>query len=97
MFELNAGIRGSKAPVDTDRLPIAIGLLGCHLAFHFGAHADARVQTLPSEDREFNLGHVQPTAMLGGNALPACRSGTTPPQAQTPHTRQPRYACSSYP
>jgi len=65
MFELNAGIRGGKAPVDTNPLPIAFGLLSCHLAFHFGAQADATVQTLPSEDREFNLGHVQPTVMLG--------------------------------
>jgi hypothetical protein len=66
MFELDAGISGGETPVDADRLPIAFGLPGCHIALQFRARADAPIQTLLSEHREFDLGHVQPTAVLGG-------------------------------
>jgi hypothetical protein len=65
MLELDASIRRGEAPVDADRLPIAFGLPSGYLLFQFGARADATLQTWPSEHREFNLGHVQPTAVFG--------------------------------
>src|SRR5947209_16135663 len=65
MLELDAGVSGGKAPVDADGLPIAFGLPSGDLSFQFRARSDATIQTLPREYREFDLGHVQPTAMLG--------------------------------
>src|SRR5258708_40317782 len=66
MLELDASIRGGEAQVDTDGLSIAFGLPSSHFVFQFGARADATIQTLLVEHREFDLGNVQPTAVLGG-------------------------------
>src|SRR5260370_3826270 len=66
MLEFDASISGGEALVDTEGLSIALGLPSSPLAFEFGARADATIQTLPGEHREFDLGHVQPTAVLGG-------------------------------
>src|SRR5713226_7000068 len=64
MLELDASISRSEPPVNAHFSPIAFGLPGGDLASQLCLRTDAAVQTLPREDREFDLGHVQPTAML---------------------------------
>jgi hypothetical protein len=58
MFELDTGLLCRKAPVDLDRLLIACGLPGHHLPFSLGLGANAALQGMSREDREFNLCHI---------------------------------------
>ena len=63
--ELDAGIWGGEAPLDFHLLGVAILFPGAHLATHRRDVSEAAIQTLATERREFDLGHVQPRSMLG--------------------------------
>ena len=84
MLEFDASIRGGKTPVDacgrhvTRMLPGRGGAGEFCLAFH------AFIQALAGKHREFDLGQVQPTAMLGrAVGSPAARPSGAPRRAQT--------------
>ena len=56
---------GRKRPIDFDGCGVAPGLLGQRFVFESFLGADALVQALVEKGVEFNLGHVEPGAMLG--------------------------------
>ena len=64
-FELDAGILGRELPVDFGLKVVAATLPGGDLASHGLDAVDAPVQALADHDVDFDLGHVQPAAMLG--------------------------------
>lgn len=56
-------IVGGKTPIDSRLNLIALLLPGLHLLLHSLRAGHALRQTLSRKHREFNLGHVEPTAM----------------------------------
>jgi len=66
MGQLDTGLVDAEAPRKADRLLVAPLHPGGDLPFQGGAVGDASRQALPGHGRQLQLGHVQPTAMLGG-------------------------------
>src|SRR5947209_4192364 len=65
MLELDASIGRRKAPIDLDFFGIACLLPSLDLAFELCWIADPLVQGVCREHGEFDLRHVQPTAVFG--------------------------------
>ena len=65
MLELDAGIRVGKAPVDADGGGVARLFPGRDFCGEVLLVVQAFGQALAGEDREFDLSHVQPGAVLG--------------------------------
>ena len=55
-----------EAPVDRVGASVARLFPVGHLVGQGGGVGDAAIQALPAQDTQFDLGHVQPTAMFGG-------------------------------
>ena len=64
-FELDAGIFSGELPVDFGLKVVTADRPGSNLAAHGFDAVDAPVQALADHDVDFNLGHVQPAAVLG--------------------------------
>ena len=64
-LELDAGIRGGEAPVHPYCVPVALLLPRSHLPPQSALVGNTAVQALPGHHPDFDLGHIQPTAMLG--------------------------------
>src|SRR5438270_11244243 len=64
-MELVTSITGSKAPGDGAALSIALGLQGNDALAQVLHALHATRQTATSKDTDLDLGHIQPTAMLG--------------------------------
>src|ERR671918_1576503 len=56
----------SEAPINPGMGQVAFGFQGLDFPPEGGFVGDALVQTLPAEHAQLQLGHVQPTTMLGG-------------------------------
>src|SRR4029450_2060888 len=64
-MQLHSCLRGRKLPVNGRPGGIAGSFRGGQFPFQHCCGGDAPVQALPSQDTEFDLSHVEPTAMLG--------------------------------
>src|SRR5215216_4893960 len=64
-MEFDAGLRGGEAPVHRRLRLVALLLPGRDLAGQGRAVADAPVQALAAQDRQLDLGLIEPTAMPG--------------------------------
>jgi len=64
--ELDPSIIGGEAPADLDVLEVAFRCPSGRVLTQWPEVRDATVQTLAAEHRQFDLGHVQPRAVLGG-------------------------------
>src|SRR2546425_12444023 len=64
--KLDAGIGRGESPADFRVFDIALRFPSGRLPIQLPDVCDAAIQTLAAEHREFDLGHVQPRAMLGG-------------------------------
>jgi hypothetical protein len=58
-FELDADINGGKAPIDRDRICIAVLLPGIHLVLQLLLRGNTTGGALAGRGGEFNLGHVE--------------------------------------
>src|SRR5215207_8387322 len=65
MLELDASIGAGEAPVYGALGRVALGFPRTHFLGKRFSVGDALIQTLASEHRELDLGHVQPRAVLG--------------------------------
>ena len=65
-MELGAGVVDGELPADGGSLLVARGLPGGDLGGERVAVADAAVEALAGEQRELELGHVQPAAVDRG-------------------------------
>src|SRR5215213_9559390 len=65
-LELDTSIAGREAPVDARSSCISRRDPGRHLPLHGAPVTEAAIQALPLQRTQLDLGHVQPTAMLGG-------------------------------
>lgn len=65
MLELDARLLGREAPVHGDFLGVPGRFPGSGFLPEGLLIGKAPIQTLLSQRRQFNLGHVQPTAMFG--------------------------------
>lgn len=66
MFEFDRRIISGKAPIDGDLPFIASGRPGGNLLLCLFKGGEPLRQALAIQRREFNLGHIEPTRMLGG-------------------------------
>ena len=64
-LELDAGILGGEAPVHPYCVPVALLLPRSHLPPQSALVGNTAVQALPGHHPDFDLRHIQPTAMLG--------------------------------
>ena len=62
--EFDAGVGGGELPVRRDPGRVPVPLPRRHLGRQRRPVRDAPVQALPAEDRQLDLGHVQPTPVL---------------------------------
>src|SRR3954447_25433809 len=65
MLELDARVLGREAPVDAVSGGIAVGDPGGHFLLDSRPVGQPAVQALALQDTQLDLGHVEPTAMLG--------------------------------
>src|SRR5918996_2611166 len=65
MMKLTAGILRPELPVNTGTGPIALSFKGLDFSPQCRFIGNVLVQTLPAEHAQLNLGHIEPTAMLG--------------------------------
>ena len=65
-FQLDARVIGSEAPVHSHHVPVALVLPGVNFPAQRLLIRNPAVQALPGQHSDFNLGHIQPTPMLGG-------------------------------
>ena len=65
MFELTAGVPGGEPPVYDGASIVALAFERGDLPFQQRFIADPAVQTLPAEDAQLDLGHVQPASVNG--------------------------------
>ena len=64
--EFAAGFGGCKGPSNLDSSLVTLGLPSQRLVRKYLLGRDAAVKALAHKDGKFNFGHVEPTAMLGG-------------------------------
>src|SRR5947208_1312426 len=64
-LEFDAGVGGAEAPVDRRLGTIACGLPSGDLMPQQIRTAEASIQTLLPQHGQFDLGHVEPTAVFG--------------------------------
>jgi len=65
MFKFSTCISGKKVPMDFGLLIVPVILPRGNVASHRFQIGDLPVQTLSVHGIQFNLGHVEPTAMFG--------------------------------
>src|SRR6266487_3098164 len=65
VLELDPSVLGREAPVDTTTGPVARHLPRGDLPLQGRPVGQPPVQALPGQHTQLDLGHVQPTAMLG--------------------------------
>src|SRR3954451_7955616 len=65
MLEFDARVGGGEAPVDAVPRGIAVGDPGGHFLLDGRPVGQATVEALALQDAQLDLGHVEPTAMLG--------------------------------
>src|SRR3972149_3954328 len=65
MFELDAGIGSSESPIYLACAGIPALLPRADLLMEGRLVGDPSVQTLPTQNTQFDLGHIEPTAVLG--------------------------------
>src|SRR3989304_5701593 len=65
LLQLIPGVRDREAPIDHRSGGVPFNFPSTNFAFHDCFAAQSAIQTLYGQDRDFDLGHVQPTAMLG--------------------------------
>src|SRR5947209_4430800 len=63
-MQLFTSISGRETPLNGDMMLIASLLPGSNHGFHLLHRRQSLIQTLPSQDTQLDLGHVEPTAML---------------------------------
>src|SRR5215471_2126840 len=66
VVELDASVVGGESPVDGTDGGVAGGDPGRDLLFEDLTVRQAAVEALAGQDAQFDLGHVQPAAVLGG-------------------------------
>ena len=64
--EFDSCCGGGKGPSNLNGGLVTLGLPGKSLSRQFLLGRDAAVQTLADQHGEFDFGHVEPTAVLGG-------------------------------
>ena len=65
MLEFSASVLGGEPPVYDCGSLVALMLKRRDLCLQYHFVADPAVEALSTEDAQFNLSHVQPTAMFG--------------------------------
>ena len=66
MLQLHPCLRSRKLPVNYRPGRVAGGLRCGQVPFECRFVRDAPMQALARQDTEFDLGHIEPTAVLGG-------------------------------